>query len=403
MAIGTSTGEYYDDEFQHAAGVGKEYGSELYKEMDDHKEGKDLPDVSELPTDTISNMIYKMGSDALRAIHSVATGQVPGWEMNPETGEFHTSPEMMESAGAVLPFINGTTFSVGRGTPGIPTSLKLVENPETLPSGEEYWNGIHEENQQSLISNLRRQVNPETGTMGVEDSRLTTPTPRYDPAWETADLRLAEPNPFDPNSPDQTERVLHAIHEALNGPEQQAFERPISLAQEPFNLDAYDRPAKYSPGVQEKIKALRADKSPSELVKDESGNFFFANEKGVGQINASYRSSRKEIRVHSMGLAEDSQGNRIDPLSYQSMREGPQTFGIKDQIKVLRLLKEQYPDAQWISGFRVSGARLITGSGSNEAKMWVGNGPRPEPTARENSIQRVRDFLDRVPRLPGGL
>lgn len=128
--------------------------------------------------------------------------------------------------------------------------------------------------------------------------------------------------------------------------------------------------------------------------KDETdyGKHYFANEKGVGVVNVNYRADTKTIKVSSVGIIENDKGEQISPLSDYAFKHGPGTFGGKETKQVLKYLKEKYPNAEWITGFRVSGARQKTGSGSDTARMWIGKGPKPKEPVRRTIEDLLTDF-----------
>jgi hypothetical protein len=195
-----------------------------------------------------------------------------------------------------------------------------------------------------------------------------------DPIWAERDRRLAS----------QIERF-----------EQIPFEGPSAF-------DPWEPvPNKFGGKMAERITEAKAKGSLNffETPQERAyGKHYFASENGVGEINVHYRPASKTLHVSDIGIIEDVAGNKVNNLSYESFRQGPQSIGFKDTKKVLQYLKETYPEAEWVSGYRVSGAREKKGSGPAEAKMWIGKGPKPKASKPKQltaeDYQRMSDELN---------
>ena len=106
--------------------------------------------------------------------------------------------------------------------------------------------------------------------------------------------------------------------------------------------------------------------TPIQGIKYTRGNEFhtfeFNTPKGKAGLTMDYRARDKEISVQRMGL-------RI-------RRENENVIGPAQTRAILRELKTYFPDANWISGFRVGGAQ--TGRSINK-RMWIGDpGKKPK-------------------------
>lgn len=113
MVIGTSLGGMFDDEFHYQQNqhdpanypdnnVDPETTAKAItiRPVSDTQEkpAKPLPDFTEdRPHDWVERAVIGM-ADAVRAPGDALAGKLPGWAMDPETGEFNTSHQMIEKA-----------------------------------------------------------------------------------------------------------------------------------------------------------------------------------------------------------------------------------------------------------------------------------------------------------------
>lgn len=103
------------------------------------------------------------------------------------------------------------------------------------------------------------------------------------------------------------------------------------------------------------------EKGPVKLTKDpefegRAGKYLFQTDAGhLGTVSTSLRKDGKEIRIHGLyGLTGD-----------------PNEYGKSEMKALFKLIADEYPTADYISGFRVSGARAETGYGAAEASMRI--------------------------------
>jgi len=80
-------------------------------------------------------------------------------------------------------------------------------------------------------------------------------------------------------------------------------------------------------------------------------------------LNISERRGGKELHVEWIGMDLTGRGPMI--------RSNPNQLGHKAMKDVLRALKEEFPNAETIQGYRVSGARSNTGKGAAEAVIRI--------------------------------
>lgn len=203
-------------------------------------------------------------------------------------------------------------------------------------------------------------------------------TPAQEARWLDVDRRLAERDQL-----------------RLN-PDFERFEQIPFEGSPAFDVENLSAPPKHTGKMADRIAEAKKNKEVTffETPQESAyGVHYFANDKGVGELKVNYKPERKTVRVTSIGIIEDAAGNKIGSLSQQSYAQGPQTFGAKDTKQILKYIKEKYPEAEWITGYRVSGARDISGGGAAEAKMWIGKGPKPKPKERK-TIQQLNQELD---------
>lgn len=100
-----------------------------------------------------------------------------------------------------------------------------------------------------------------------------------------------------------------------------------------------------------------------------SGKMPFATDNGKqGFVGYQYNPKTKDIYVSRIGGKNMFGGsNAIQP----------QEFGFKQTRQLMRDLANKHPDAETISGFRVSGARKKVGSGPNDARIRIPGRGKP--------------------------
>lgn len=231
------------------------------------------------------------------------------------------------------------------------------------------------------------------------------------------------PEPYQPTPrqahEDDTDYALRVIGEVLDHPSGrepvvlQAEGQRIqdSFRQEPFresdfplsirNLSGTTSRPSYSPeeisairqeridSGQRKIREVREQfeknpdkvktKGPVSMMRDMDAPkhkhyFNFMSKDGVpGELNVVLKNQGKEIRVSGI--------YGIGGFDAHSM-------GTSEIKNLFKLLAEEFPTAEYVTGFRVSGARAHSGSGADEVQMRIpGRNPKPEePKSPERQI-----------------
>lgn len=134
-----------------------------------------------------------------------------------------------------------------------------------------------------------------------------------------------------------------------------------------------DVPRYWNRDIRDKLEAAaKGDKL--KMFKDEqrsSGRnheFKFANKDGIGKLNITEKRGGKELYVDLIG--------RVDKSGYVNWNSA-QSFGTKEIKDLVKQLMVEFPRAEEVVGFRVSGARLKSGGGEAKATMKLpGRGPR---------------------------
>jgi hypothetical protein len=449
MPIGTDLGAHFEDEFDHQAGV--EYGRKvdvmmpsqaLTEPRDALKSSKgtsvpekqstqefDLPRApfgvtgpAELPEGSLQGKVLQrqLGDTfnpaawiqkAAKAIHAVGAGQVPMWAMDPETGEFHTSPEGLEKGVNLAPLaISGA----------IPTTIHIRgEAHEALQEGPDVF-------QQFMANRGRRQPrnieNLSHGEQRAELDNLGTFEPLIVPATGRPSTHF-EHNPVtneyrqipfitDEAAEAEARRFSRQIGEDWDRVSPSAQERYINSAR--FQLEEEHQyrntEADLIPGntwqelrehrIAQKQRDLKidqdllaSDKAIKQgnvtVVKDETSDlapsgrnsfrFVFKNEADkIGEIEGRLRDEGKHIRIQGMYGLHGASVNDI---------------GHGEVTNLVRFLKNHFERAEEISGFRVSGARSAPGSqGRAEAVMRIR--PKQSGPERKSIEDLTREWGD---------
>lgn len=105
-----------------------------------------------------------------------------------------------------------------------------------------------------------------------------------------------------------------------------------------------------------------------------------------GDVSVSYNQNTKDVHINMIkagGVATDREHlNQTDPgYRARSANFYSNAIGAKDIRELAREIKRIWPEAETISGYRVSGARQATGGGAADAKMKLPE-PRPTPSGR---------------------
>lgn len=426
MAIGTSLGAYFEDEFHHQAGM--DTPPEVVKPADTGDDnvvppsipdppnpdavtrvsGPDLPathivihpkdaavkedetdiDTSrapfgvtapeELPQGTLQGQVLKRQLDdtlnptsyiqkGMELAHSVGIGDVPMWGMDPETGEFHTTTEGISSAIQMTPMaLSGK---------GFPLVVQLhPQAVEALHEGPDVFRQFMATRGNRQASNITE--NPDT-------SNFLTSHP-MDP--ETAANHFHN-LPSGPNV-----RFAHEYEEHASPEQYSEYERLVNdpLRQVPFrseesayqdHLDeSFREEAEHRQTVSKRrIQEAKAQfENNPEVVK--KGNVSLVPDKEMTEGARAYGDGKRHFYnfMSDKGipgeLTVDLSRSRTIHVSWIGTigTRGPMEVGKSEMKNLFKLLADQYPDAREITGFRVSGARAETGRIGNAAMKIPG-------------------------------
>lgn len=417
MGIGTSLGAYYEDAFQHQSDVHEEIKPKedidnnvvtppevrQNKEMDKIEETElggtpvqyktmqdriyvspNRDDIGKAPfgvggpaevgndqAETLDNIVTKLGGSegeryqmwpermfrqAFDTFKKGMDGGIPGYVMDPETGDFHTSPEMMDAAHDMMPLAMSGTMPATVHLRGPVAEAITGVTPETRTAA------------QDAISSIRRSSN--YSDQHVE--RLSNPY-RYDPEATARGMQSSDPTERaiasiehalygDPSTThlDYHREAFHSAEEARRAANAYEFNqtieaRPLTDEQIASDVARRETRTRVSEEVKEAAKNDKLsliDNGKTSGYESTSHNFLFANKAGKGELSITESGEGKNLYVN--GIYGDK-----GPWQYD-------TRTIKDLVK---LLKNEFPNAETLSGFRVSGARAATGSGPARASM----------------------------------
>lgn len=425
MAIGTSLGAYFEDEFHHQAGIDtppevmkpkKDTGDDNVAPPDPESQGREgdpkvlqvsstsstmpvgsptepagalkqnpgttLPDfTNDRPRDWVERLVTGMVTSA----HDVGSGKVPMWAMDPTTGDYHTSPEGISAAQDLVPAANGGGF--GR-------NLNIELQPEAhqaLSEGPDVF-------QQFMATRGARQpsniVDEPVSRYPEQDARMGF-TPEQSRALDTQSGHdFEQRSELDDLGPQpgtmehwQAEEARVRAEDLDRHERQNSFEQRPGLPernpyrQEPWRdedfhtdepMDWHDR---LNADIEENERAgSRFGKARMQEVKDQftenpdavkskgnvslmldldhemnnSGHHYnFLSADGIpGELTVRMRDAGRDIHVAWIGTVGSA---------------GPRDVGNSEMKNLFKLLAEQYPDAERVSGFRVSGARAEQG------------------------------------------
>ncbi len=364
----------------------------------------------------------RMVEDLLTTAGKVSKGEVPMWAMTPD-GEFHTSIEGLEAARKLMPAANGGIFPRihmrGEG-------LKALETYHEAP----YETGAHEQFLQ-MVARIRRQPSnivegevlpPEATRQPAIPQAREAHIPR-DPfeqqpfdgppafGYETAQsearhiaTQFARDGEVNPYLPDRFRgRDIESLNDAefydygqyqsrgsmtreqearwyrIDREEAATMERDLReyedhYSQHDISTEARDwshaeAPARESPRfwgketsdqVNEAVKGSELKLIKQSSFDNRNHQFKFANKDGIGKLDITEKKGGKELYVDIIG--------RVNQDGFVDWRSA-QTFGGKEIKQLVKQLMDEFPKAEEITGFRVSGARVISGQGEAKASM----------------------------------
>lgn len=122
----------------------------------------------------------------------------------------------------------------------------------------------------------------------------------------------------------------------------------------------------------------------------------FASQDGAELIGGhAFEITRGAEKMGELFIGEENGGKRLYVDDIRGIGQyGPNSLGPRQMRDLLRQLKEEFPNAEELTGFRVSGARDKAGSWEKTGKVSI---KLAEPTASDNLFQLLLD--DRIERL----
>lgn len=391
-----------------------------------------IPDfTNERPHDFIERGFI----DTFKSAHNVMSGKVPMWAFDINSGEFHTSPEGINEGIGLAGLSLGNGWLPARIHLHPEATQALQEGPDVFQQfmagrGRRQESNIVEAPQEILPRDQRANPNSPRGTWTpAEQPRIEGDRAIWEPQFEQIPWE-GEPA-FEPHYPvvDQTNyRTLHnRIHpdamtdeQFLRWGEYQPYGHgnPMTEAQnqrwhdlnsrDPYNAsgtefdlhetynhnyveelrqDTFSRNAQRIEGIKKQFESNPdkvSKKGPISLMKDPEINhglttghhFNFLSEGGIpGELSLRERNGGKNLYVSWIG--------KVGGM-------GPNEIGRTEMASLFRLLAEQFPKAEEISGFRVSGARG-NANRPNDASMRIpGRGAPRRPEPRRKTIDELR-------------
>lgn len=294
----------------------------------------------------------RMIRDMITTAHDVGSGKIPMWAMD-AGGDFHTSIEGLEAAHKLMPAASS----------GIHPTIHLRgEGLDALTEGPDVFRQFMASRGSRQESNIHEPRGP-NGEFLSERSGHHPSDFDQTPYWETAH-GAREAARLESNWSGTNDRVSTTNH-VWNEDHTYYDHDTVPLTAE--------KPS-YNTKVQEELEAAKKSDTV-QLIQERKGafthQFLFASKAGEGHIRLTERHGGKDLHVDMIGTHDQNEGFTNWNAS--------QTFGYKETKSLLKQLMEEFPKAEYISGFRVSGARLKSGGGDADAKMKLpGRGKRSE-------------------------
>lgn len=364
MAIGTSLGAFYESEFHHQAGIAtpppeikpKDTGDDNVIPPDDSMvpskddEAAKVLQVSDVRPYSMNPMLDTQNNTDLRA--PVGGGRLK---------EAPPAEEPIEPARGPDPF---QQFMAGRGS----------RQTSNIVNGEEQ------------IANISPPAIPRSSIFTPQDLLGQHPDHMSDEDF----LRWGEYQPYGPTNP-MTEAQSDRWHRLSREEGQRTSNyndddyRPSFTEEDLVNHYDQNRTQEIKDRFQEASDKV-VTKGNISVLKNDNGNSYrdqynFLSSDGVpGELSISPKNDGKELHVNWIGT--------IGTL-------GPMDVGRSEMKNLFKLLADQYPKAEKITGFRVTGARMVSGSGSNDAEMRIpGRGSTKPGPQRKSPQQLLSELLD---------
>lgn len=396
MGIGTSLGAFFETDFHHQAGIDdgvlkpKDTGDDNVAPPDDPKE----PDTAKvIPVGFMDKLLgtngeerhqlwpERMVRDALQTSHDVGAGKIPMWEMDPESGDLHTSIEGLHDSWDLLP------FAVGGSMPArirLNDPIATTDKPGTIPPEEAARLARQPSNIVEHPVEKGHPLSPEEAANRYhnlpsgENIRFAHEYEEHasDSQWAEYEHLVNDPHrqvPFEGDLSQFESSYQRHLDEAFSNEEEVRTtysQQKIAEAKAKF----VDNPTVTKKG---NIILARDPEVPSH------GNLHFFNflsDEGVpGEINIREKADGKEIHVGWIGTVGSP---------------GPMDVGKSEIRNLLYLLRDRFPKAEEISGFRVSGARNATGKLSDARMRLPGRGNPNQPLPPRKTIDELVNEWD---------
>lgn len=419
MGIGTSLGAYFDDSFHHQAGIETpevvkpgDTGDDNVQPPDPKPEdtsntpiqvaAKLPPDVAVAPADADSTakpgfmdrllgtngaeryqtwperiMRGMIPDETLENLKGISEGSVPMWAMDPETGEFHTSPEAIKT-GVGLSIAANTGNAAGAHT-AEDTAGQLVvhlrgEGHDALQQGPDVFQQFMATRGRGQASNIVEHE-PIPGDAAPYHLRTQHPDTMSDHDF----YDWGQYQPENGMAPHQEERWLgldqqseiERVHRVL-------IDDGLGLhpdLQQPFRDDYSD--LRVSPNEQASVFAQRAktealrefEARPDDVTT--KGNMSLLKTGGLPGTSYSdplhqFKFMSDEGNIGELSIRETDGGKSLYvPWIGTVQGNGAGTMGHSEIRNLLNIVKDTFPKAETISGFRVSGARNEVGKIGN--------------------------------------
>lgn len=362
----------------------------------------------------------RMLRDGINAAHEVMTGKKSMWSFNDNTGEFHTSIEGMEQAHALMPFVLSGTLpgrialkepakaeTTSRAADIPPEeAARLARQPSNIEEPPAYQpitrNAGEDDTSYALrvIADVLERPEETPGTPAFNrrygyDEQPTGSSVHPDQMSDEAFLRWGEYQPYGEANPMThaqearwarlSEAERDSIHEDFV---QQPWHPEDAIDDQLRNrfirddIDSWmEERAEHNKAVITEARKLFEEKADKVKTKgtismlrgpsnnSNYANFSFISKDGVpGEMSINLRNSGKDLHVSWIGGVGGNGANDI---------------GRSEMKNLFKLLAEEFPKGEYVTGFRVSGARGARGR-PDDAKMRI-------PGRGHNGGPRIRD------------
>lgn len=400
MAIGTSLGAYFDDEFHHAAGINTDPSADnnvIDPDLDSGAGVKPKPKLDIMPvsdrlyvsplkqdesaseddpamsSETYVNPLAKglvagVG-DMLKEVATLPQRAIENSQTALDTGNYNPAP-VIEAAQL------GLTPPVGK----LSGSLKEAMGASNTSKSE-----INETVQNTVRDTQTEYHGPSPLQSLTRDRRALTPEAMTDEEFYVHGLNH-EPGAMTPAQEERWSRVDREL--AINDRARLTYEDMNTHEQTPFRPDNL-----HGETLEETLARLdRQDAERNARLANNAAWEDYGKVKVADRGYGSFLFKTEDSKVLSLSVHERNNGKTLYVSGIGDMIDwNKNTMGKSAMRGLFKALADKYPNAEKISGFRVSGARKVTGSGSAVATMKIpGRGKNPE----RKTIEQLSRELD---------